>query len=95
LVRTKSITEKRRGEWIEMNNNQQLLQDVFNLISRFTMVGGGLWIIWGTVILAGALKDKNGPQLQQGIWQVVGGALILVAAVWFVTAFDVGSLLSR
>ncbi len=95
MVRTKSITEKRRGEWIEMNNNQQLLQDVFNLISRFTMVGGGLWIIWGTVILAGALKDKNGPQLQQGIWQVVGGALILVAAVWFVTAFDVGSLLSR
>ena len=78
-----------------MNNNQQLLQDVFNLISRFTMVGGGLWIIWGTVILAGALKDKNGPQLQQGIWQVVGGALILVASVWFVTAFDVGSLLSR
>lgn len=78
-----------------MNNNQQLLQDVFNLISRFTMVGGGLWTIWGTVILARALKDKNGPQLQQGIWQVVGGALILVAAVWFVTAFDVGSLLSR
>lgn len=44
-----------------------LLQQVFTLVSRFTLVGGGLWLIWGTIILAGALKDKNGPQLQQGI----------------------------
>ncbi|EMF0474608.1 hypothetical protein IBQ12_000943, partial [Enterococcus hirae] len=55
--------------------------------------GGGLWLIWGTVILAGALKDKNGPQLQQGIWQIVGGGLILVAAGWFATQFDFSSLL--
>ena len=75
--------------------NAQLLEQVFGLVSQFTLIGGGLWLIWGTIILAGALKDKNGPQLQQGIWQVVGGALILVASVWFVTAFDVGSLLSR
>lgn len=50
-----------------------LLEKVFSLVSNFTLVGGGLWLIWGTVILAGALKDKNGPQLQQGIWQIVGG----------------------
>ncbi|HGF7871572.1 TPA: hypothetical protein ACF1U5_002711 [Enterococcus hirae] len=43
-----------------------LLEKVFSLVSNFTLVGGGLWLIWGTVILAGALKDKNGPQLQQG-----------------------------
>ncbi|OTP24862.1 hypothetical protein [Enterococcus mundtii] len=73
--------------------NSELLQNVFDLISRFTMVGGGLWLIWGTVILAGALKDKNGPQLQQGIWQIVGGGLILVAALWFTSAFDFSSLI--
>ena len=44
-----------------------LLEKVFSLVSTFTLVGGGLWLIWGTVILAGALKDKNGPQLQLGI----------------------------
>lgn len=76
-----------------MNNNTQLLENVFNLISRFTMVGGGLWLIWGTVILAGALKDKNGPQLQQGIWQIVGGGLILAAAIWFSSSFDIPGLL--
>ncbi len=69
-----------------------MLQNVFNLISRFTIAGGGLWLIWGTVILAGALKDKNGPQLQQGIWQIVGGGLILVAAAWFASSFDFSSL---
>ncbi|WP_429960182.1 hypothetical protein [Enterococcus sp. AZ012] len=73
-------------------NNTDLLKNVFELISKFTMVGGGLWLIWGTVILAGALKDKNGPQLQQGIWQIVGGGLILVAAAWFGTSFDFSSL---
>lgn len=73
--------------------DQDLLQQVFNLVSNFTSVGGGLWLIWGTVILAGALKDKNGPQLQQGIWQIVGGGLILVASVWFGSQFDFGSLL--
>lgn len=70
-----------------------LLEKVFSLVSNFTLVGGGLWLIWGTVILAGALKDKNGPQLQQGIWQIVGGGLILVAAGWFTTQFDFSSLL--
>ena len=70
-----------------------LLEKVFSLVSNFTLVGGGLWLIWGTVILAGALKDKNGPQLQQGIWQIVGGGLILVVAGWFATQFDFSSLL--
>lgn len=70
-----------------------LLEKVFSLVSNFTLVGGGLWLIWGTVILASALKDKNGPQLQQGIWQIVGGGLILVAAGWFATQFDFSSLL--
>ncbi|AZP93953.1 hypothetical protein CYK55_13265 [Enterococcus mundtii] len=71
----------------------QLLEQVFGLVSQFTLIGGGLWLIWGTIILAGALKDKNGPQLQQGIWQIVGGGLILVAAGWFATSFNIGSFL--
>lgn len=72
--------------------NTQLLNQVFNLISKFTLVGGGMWLIWGTVMLAGALKDKNGPQLQTAIWQVVGGMLIIVAAGWFISSFDIRSL---
>lgn len=76
----------------DIMGDSDLLKQVFDLVSKFTLVGGGLWLIWGTIILAGALKDKNGPQLQQGIWQIVGGGLILAAAGWFGSSFDFGSL---
>ena len=47
------------------------------------IIGGGLWLVWGVVVLAGGLKDKNGPALQSGIWQIVGGGLIIAAAALF------------
>lgn len=56
---------------------------VIDLIKKFFLIGGGLWLIWGVVVFAIALKDKNGPNLQKGIWQVVGGGLILASAVFF------------
>ena len=60
-----------------------LLKQVLEMITRFTTIGGGLWLVWGVVVLAGGLKDKNGPALQSGIWQIVGGGLIIAAAVLF------------
>lgn len=49
-----------------------LVKQVIDLIAKFSTIGGGLWLVWGAIVLAGGLKDKNGPQLQSGIWQVVG-----------------------
>ena len=60
-----------------------LLNQVLTLITRFATIGGGLWFVWGVVVLAGGLKDKNGPALQSGIWQIVGGGLIIAAALLF------------
>lgn len=60
-----------------------LLNQVLTLITKFAIIGGGLWLIWGVVVLAGGLKDKNGPALQSGIWQIVGGGLIIAAAALF------------
>jgi hypothetical protein len=60
-----------------------LLQQVLDLITKFAIIGGGLWLLWGAIVLAGGLKDKNGPSLQSGIWQVVGGGLIIAAAALF------------
>ena len=59
------------------------LVDAINLIVQFTTIGGGLWLVWGVIILAGGLKDKNGPALQSGIWQIVGGGLIITAVQLF------------
>ncbi len=60
-----------------------LLKQVLDLITKFAIIGGGLWLVWGAVVLAGGLKDKNGPALQSGIWQIVGGGLIIAAAALF------------
>lgn len=60
-----------------------LLNQVVTLVQKFAIIGGGLWLIWGVVVLAGGLKDKNGPSLQAGIWQTVGGGLIIAAAALF------------
>ncbi len=60
-----------------------LLNQVLTLVTRFAIIGGGLWLVWGVVVLAGGLKDKNGPALQSGIWQIVGGGLIIAAAALF------------
>lgn len=62
-----------------------LLNNVLALLSKFVILGGGLWLVWGVIILAGGLKDKSGPQLQSGIWQIIGGGLIIAAAVLFDT----------
>ena len=35
------------------------------------------------IALGTALKDQNGPQIQSGAWQVVGGGLIVAAAQLF------------
>ena len=60
-----------------------LLNQVLELVSKFAIIGGGLWLVWGVIVLAGGLKDKNGPALQSGIWQIVGGGMIIAAAALF------------
>ncbi|CAM2078035.1 MAG: Permease [uncultured Clostridium sp.] len=60
-----------------------IMSTVITLIVKFCTIGGGLWCVWGVIVLAGALKDKNGPSLQSGIWQIVGGGMIVAAAQLF------------
>lgn len=60
-----------------------LLNQVLELVTKFAIIGGGLWLVWGVIVLAGGLKDKNGPALQSGIWQIVGGGMIITAAALF------------
>ena len=60
-----------------------VMNQVLQIIIKFCTIGGGLWCVWGVIVLAGALKDKNGPALQGGIWLIVGGGMIVVAAQLF------------
>lgn len=62
-----------------------MLNTILGLISSAALLGGSLWLLWGAIVLAGGLKDQNGPQQQSGIWQIVGGGLIIAAAAVFKT----------
>lgn len=62
-----------------------VVTSALQLFSQFAIIGGGLWAVWGVVTLAGGLKDQNGPATQSGVWQVVGGGLIIAAAALFST----------
>lgn len=56
------------------------LNNILGFASKFAQLGGALWLVWGIIILGGAVKDKTGPALQSAIWQIVGGGMIMYAA---------------
>lgn len=56
---------------------------VIELIRKFVAIGGGLWLVWGVVVLGIAMKDHNGPGMQAGIWQIIGGGMVIAAATLF------------
>ncbi len=60
-----------------------MLNQILTLMSQFVGVGGGFWLIWGVIGLATGLRDQSGPDIKTGIWQTIGGAMIIAAAVLF------------
>lgn len=60
-----------------------VVTQALDLFAKFATIGGGLWAVWGVIVLAGGLKDQNGPATQAGVWQLVGGGLIVAAALLF------------
>ena len=39
--------------------------------------------MWGAITVGTNMKDQNGPGMQSGAWQIVGGGLIIAAALLF------------
>ncbi len=44
-----------------------MLGTILDLVQKFATIGGGLWLVFGVIVLANGLKDHNGPQTQAGI----------------------------
>ena len=61
------------------------LGEGFNIISKGLIAFGGVWTVWGIVVMAGGLNDNNGQDIKQGVLRAVGGALIIAAAAWLTT----------
>lgn len=58
---------------------------IMGLLQKAVLAGGAIWLVIGAVILGLGLKNKEAPQIQSGIWQVVGGALITAAGAYIST----------
>lgn len=74
-----------RSLWIPGGVAVTQLTQILELFSKFAIIGGGLWAVWGAITFGGALKDQNGPDMKSGMWQIVGGGLICAAAAIFKT----------
>ncbi len=66
-----------------LTNTSGLIGNILGLMTQITILGGAMWTVWGAVALGLAMKDNNGPNLQHAVWQIVGGALILIAGFMF------------
>ena len=61
------------------------LNELLDLFARFATAGGGIWAIWGVITLAGGLRSHDGQQTQTGMWQALGGVMIVAAGQLFKT----------
>lgn len=59
------------------------LTTVLNTLTTYVKLAGGVLCVWGSVVLGSGLNDHNGPGIQQGIWRIVGGGVIIAAAALF------------
>lgn len=53
------------------------------VLTTYVKLAGGVLCVWGAVVLGSGLNDHNGPGIQQGIWRIVGGGVIIAAAALF------------
>lgn len=60
-----------------------MLAQVLELFTKYAVYGGGLWAVWGVIVLAGGLREQTGAQIQSGMWQVIGGGMVIAAAKLF------------
>lgn len=56
-----------------------LFNQVLSLASKGVIAFGGFWLVWGLIVLGSGIKDKTAPDIKQGIGQIVGGAMIILA----------------
>lgn len=68
---------------ITLAAGSNMLTSVLDLFSQFATIGGGVWLVWGAITVGTNMKDQNGPGMQSGAWQIVGGGLIIAAALLF------------
>lgn len=67
----------------------ELFTQGLGLVQSVIIAFGGIWVVWGLIILGTGLKDKTGPEIKQGFLTMAGGVLICLAAA-LITQISIG-----
>lgn len=60
-----------------------MFAQAMDLLGKGVVAAGALITLWGVVQLGGAIKDHNGPGIQNAVFMMVGGAIIIAAGAMF------------
>ncbi|MDR1150365.1 MAG: hypothetical protein LBJ93_01910 [Clostridiales bacterium] len=58
-----------------------LVHEILLLACKYIQLGGAFWAIFGVLAVANAFKNFNSPELESGIWQIVGGTLVVSSGI--------------
>lgn len=62
---------------------ESMFSEVMSLLSKGVGILGAVLAIFGIVTIGRSIKDSNGPGIGNGIAEVVGGGIIVLAAAMF------------
>lgn len=60
---------------------EDFLTKSISILSTIAIGFGGLYAAWGGVILFSSIKDHNGPEIKNGLLQLIGGVGICAIGV--------------
>ena len=57
-----------------------MFTQMITLLSKGVLAAGALLAVWGMISVGRGLKDSNGPGLQNGMMELIGGGIVIVAS---------------
>ena len=57
-----------------------MFSTMIDLLGKGVLAAGSLLAVWGLISVGRGLKDSNGPGIQNGVMELIGGGLIIAAA---------------
>ena len=57
-----------------------MFTQMITLLSKGVLAAGALRAVWGMISVGRGLKDSNGPGIQNGIMELIGGGIVIAAS---------------
>lgn len=82
---TVKLAQAYAGIYMAAANGTTFLTKARDYTATGVTVFGSFYAAWGTIHLVQGWKDKNGPDMQQGMWQLISGVVMIAIATYIKT----------